>query len=385
MPSTVDLAAPNLPLRTLEEFSRGGRDNNFNLLRFSAASLVILTHAFGLTGSGELEPLKRLAGVSLGSWAVDVFFAVSGFLITKSWDRRRDPVAFFYARFMRIYPALWVAVIACAFIVGPLFTNLPMAAYFRNLDTAKFLVSNTTLLPFGIFQTLPGVFAGNPSPSVNSPLWTLPYELKMYVALAALGMLGALRLRWAVLLGTAIAFVAFCAAWLNLLPASGHQTEMLRCTFSFFAGTSAYLFRGQIVLTWRRYGIALACMAILFAVFRDPLNRRLVLAFFTPALALPLAFLPAGWIRNFNRLGDYSYGIYIFGNPVQQILLALTGVMSTAFNFFCTYAITLLLAVASWHLLEHRASKMPMPRFLCRVRDRIQGLPFVARSKPGPA
>lgn len=101
----------------LESLSQG-RNNNLNLLRFIAASLVIYTHAFGVTGHGAAEPLVQLCGLSLGSWAVDVFFVVSGFLVTKSWYRREDLVGFLYARFMRIFPALWVAVFFLRFFSG---------------------------------------------------------------------------------------------------------------------------------------------------------------------------------------------------------------------------------------------------------------------------
>src|SRR5690606_24658626 len=106
----------------------------------------IFTHAFGVTGNGKDEPLVQLCGLSLGSLAVDVFFVVSGFLITKSWYRRQDLVEYLFARFMRIFPALWLAVGLCVFVIGPLFTTLPAATYFTHIDTIKFLLENTTLL-----------------------------------------------------------------------------------------------------------------------------------------------------------------------------------------------------------------------------------------------
>lgn len=51
-----------------------GKDNNFNLIRFIAASLVLFSHSFALTsGSGDAEPLKATIGMTLGSIAVDIF------------------------------------------------------------------------------------------------------------------------------------------------------------------------------------------------------------------------------------------------------------------------------------------------------------------------
>ena len=60
-----------------------GRDNNFNLVRFCAAFLVLVSHSWPLTAT-PAEPLERLAGFSLGHLGVDVFFVVSGFLVTGS-------------------------------------------------------------------------------------------------------------------------------------------------------------------------------------------------------------------------------------------------------------------------------------------------------------
>lgn len=152
--------------RGLGELSQG-RDNNFLLLRFVTASLVVFSHSFGLTGHGEIEPLYRLAHFSLGSLAVDVFFVVSGFLVCKSWYSRLNIIDYLFARFQRIYPALWVAVALCAFVIGPIFTRFPIAQYFSYLDLYKFVAENATLLPKGVFTTLPGVFDGHLLVSVN--------------------------------------------------------------------------------------------------------------------------------------------------------------------------------------------------------------------------
>src|SRR5450631_2982970 len=92
---------------TIGELARS-RDNNFNLLRFVAASAVLLSHCWPLTlGSNEAEPLARIfPGLTLGTSAVIVFFAISGFLVASSWERSRSAWAFLVARILRIYPGL---------------------------------------------------------------------------------------------------------------------------------------------------------------------------------------------------------------------------------------------------------------------------------------
>jgi len=49
-----------------------GRDNNFNLIRFIAAALVLISHSYALViGTPEAEPLRSTLGLTLGDIAVD--------------------------------------------------------------------------------------------------------------------------------------------------------------------------------------------------------------------------------------------------------------------------------------------------------------------------
>lgn len=338
-----------------------GRDNNFNLMRVTAAALVILTHAFGFTGNGALEPLKATFGVSFGTWSVDVFFVASGFLIAKSWDSNPSVARFLWARFTRIYPALWVCVLACVLAIGWHFTTLPTREYFLHSDTLKFIVANATLLPFGIFPSLPGTFTQQGG-NVNVSLWTLPYELKMYLVLLVLG-----KFRWLYARGVVpvILVVAFALhAWTF---AQGNSETPLasysRFTFAFFCGTFFYLQRHRVVL---HSGVALAllvCLAAAFA-FAGITWRALMLSLVTPYLVMYCAYVPAGRVRSYNRLGDYSYGLYIYGMPVQQTVLALAGgQMSTQANFVLSLIAAVIIAMLSWHLIERRALRFGLRWF----------------------
>ena len=77
------------------------RDNNFNLLRFSAAAGVFISHVFILSGIG-MKPGTAV----LGYISVNVFFIISGFLVTKSLIDRSDIYKFTQARVLRIFHAL---------------------------------------------------------------------------------------------------------------------------------------------------------------------------------------------------------------------------------------------------------------------------------------
>lgn len=329
-----------------------GRDNNLNLLRFVAASLVLYTHAFATTGGSD--PMIKLCGISAGSFAVDVFFVISGFLVTKSWYRHHSLGEYLKARCLRIYPALWIAVLVCVFFVGPAFTQVPLKEYFSSVDTAKFLLENTTLLPKGVTITLPGVFTDGHSHHVNTPLWTLPYELKMYLAVAAFSLAGVTSKRWFLPLLVTASFAIFLLS--GAAPVGATDSALSRFVFFFFSGAFFYRFAGSISLR-TSWAAAMAVIVFLIAIPADPEQRRYLLALATPYLVMYLAFVPSGFIRQYNKLGDYSYGMYIYGFPVQQISVRLLDSHSTAINLAIAFCITLLLAALSWHIVESRALK----------------------------
>jgi peptidoglycan/LPS O-acetylase OafA/YrhL len=81
----------------------GYRDNNFNLLRFIAATLVVFGHSYPLSGNpvGELSVIGSL---DITRIAVDIFFVISGFLVTGSLFARKNVIVFCQSRFLRIFP-----------------------------------------------------------------------------------------------------------------------------------------------------------------------------------------------------------------------------------------------------------------------------------------
>jgi peptidoglycan/LPS O-acetylase OafA/YrhL len=207
--------------------------NNFDLIRLFAAALVVFSHSCILTdGNYSHEPLSILTGGSyaLGRIAVDIFFVISGFLITMSFESTNSLPNFLWKRCLRIFPALIVLLFLTTFIIGPIATALPLHEYFSRDDTYAYL---TNVRLFRLQYSLPRVFENNPYPNaVNGSLWTLAYEFVCYLLVAILGVLGILKKR------KLIATLFF--ATLLPLPVSGlHQNaQTLISLFSFFSAYS---------------------------------------------------------------------------------------------------------------------------------------------------
>src|ERR1700704_6917704 len=171
------------PRRTLSQGPSGERQlerhNTFELLRLVAALSVVFSPAVLLAeNSQDHDPLMMLTGgqAILGLAGVFVFFTISGYLITQSFETTRLPLVFLAKRVLRIFPGLLGCLLVCVFVIGPLVTRLPLAAYFTQPETYLFLLHNAVLDIE--YNRLPGVvfWPGNIGGSVDGPLWSLPRE-----------------------------------------------------------------------------------------------------------------------------------------------------------------------------------------------------------------
>src|SRR5712691_3361532 len=173
------------------------RHNNFDALRLVTAASVVFSHSFLIAeGTQDHEPLILLTGNQsiLGLAGVFVFFAISGFLVTQSFEQTANPLHYLAKRALRIFPGLFIATLLSAFVLGPLVTALPLGAYLSRPEPYQYVIGNT-LLDQTVHE-LPGVsFVANPvGLEINGSLWTLRCEFVMYLMVLALGMLRLLTL-----------------------------------------------------------------------------------------------------------------------------------------------------------------------------------------------
>jgi peptidoglycan/LPS O-acetylase OafA/YrhL len=345
-------SAPNPPAR---DFTHDR--NCFDLLRLIFASLVILSHAYELIdGNRNRELLTRVFHtISFGELAVDGFFVLSGFLITMSWEADKQPAAFLRKRVLRIYPGYAVAFLFSVFVVGPL--GAPdSAAYFRHVH----VVSDFKDLVLLKAPSTPPVFAGSYYPAVNGSLWTIRYEFICYLLLLALGVTGALRGRFVVVGLWAVSLFIFLAFRFTERHeavagaiAGGTLVTMVRFVPLFLAGAAMYK------TCWHRrrpiWLVALA-LAVLVAGLFSKVTAEAALA--TAGAYLLLMFgVAVPKPPMFVKLPDISYGVYLYGWPLQKLLI-FWGVSAPLVVFGLSLAMAACLGWVSWRIVEAPALRL---------------------------
>ncbi|HHJ19771.1 MAG TPA: acyltransferase [Gammaproteobacteria bacterium] len=336
------------------------RINNFDAMRFFLAIMVIVSHAFVLTlgddpltmDTDDFEPLFQFSGgqITIGDLAVNSFFLVSGFLVTHSYLRSRGYGDYFLKRVRRIYPGFIVAImvsLGVAWIAG---------------GTAVFSAGNLTnsaglaliLHPSQLFSAFPE----NPVPGVvNGSLWTIQYEFWCYI-LVAMGGLFALVQRRGLLLGFLVFFatIACLQEVFKLYVGLGSFEVILgvpifwpRLLSYFFAGACFYLWRDRIPHNnqWAAFAVFVLGVSLFI-----PYAVYLTFPFALTYLVMWLSYHPKIRFDQFARHGDFSYGIYLYAFPVQQLLIYFHVANTPLSNILLAVPLTIACGALSWHFVE---------------------------------
>lgn len=360
------------------------RRNGFTALRLGAAFFVLLTHSYVLLGHGEEDPLARLTQfVPFSALGVDVFFAISGYLVCQSLLREASPHAYLLKRCLRILPALAVLVALTTFVVGPMFTTDP--GYWKSAQTYHYLLS-TLIYPWQGF--LPGVFSANPTSVVNGSLWTLPLEVTCYLLLLAMSWCGALNPRGLALLTSGSLALHMVDAFLTQPAVQPTILSMgllqLNRLGTIFCGGALLAALGERVVYARSAACAAAAL-ILVALWWGQTNWHRFA--FVYILLLPYVVITTAlFLRRLDRLNrwDISYGFYLYAFLVQQCVVQVVGLDHlSAFRLtVLSVAGTLPCSMLSWILVERPALALKTSRTLLGRR----AIPFPPEVKHrGPA
>jgi peptidoglycan/LPS O-acetylase OafA/YrhL len=333
-----------------------GRDNNFTLLRFSAAMTVLFAHSVAVLGlPPDSEFFFQRLGFSLGEMGLDMLFVTSGFLVTASLVVRQDLIAYLWARILRVYPGMWVMLVLTVFVLAPALTSLPRGDYYASPLTWEYFRKCATLIG-GVRYSLPGVFETVPlKGEFNGSLWTMPVEVRMYLYLAAiwvaLAVAPTLRLKAMRIVLPLSAAVLIAIVLSQRLTGGAYNGANIR-VFMFLYGSSLFVWRDRIPIgPWLLGGIL---AALVLASFDKTIFFVVYAACLAP-LVLHLVYVPGGRIRAFNDWGDYSYGVYIYAFPVQQTLAFLFPAMTLPMMMGSSAFVSVAIAIVSWKLIEERA------------------------------
>ena len=325
----------------------GGATSGFDYLRIGLAVGVVLQHSFIVVDQAMGDViwtgwLRSVFGIILPA-----FFALSGFLVAGSLQKRPTLTAFVSMRAARLLPALAVEILLSAIVLGSLLSEVSWTDYVRSSEFWSYFLN----IVGDIHYELPGVFLHNPyAGMVNVSLVTIPYELECYLALVIFYLIGFTRNRnrflaalgLVILLGCVLMTARYKPVY-ETSPPSGRSLVA-----AFLVGVAIQLFADKVRLNlW-------ACLASL--AVGALLLKRVELTFIA---VIPLAYAtiyigmlnPRRWKLLLS--GDYSYGLYLFAFPIQQAqVLLFPQYRWWGYNFAFTLIVGLAYAALSWRLIE---------------------------------
>ncbi len=338
--------------------------NNFDFMRLFAAILVIITHSYTLKGSKDVDILFKLTSGSIqfSHLGVAIFFVISGYLITQSSISSPSWKSYFWKRISRLLPGLFVVLTLCVFVLGPIFSTLPIRDYFTSGETSKFLLS--VFIYFKNYS-LPGVFENNPVDAVNGSLWTLAYEFTLYVFVMIAGLTGLVKKRnillliWVLFLGIRI-FLGNRFFWFSYASpyTFGLNIKYLfEWSFYFLSGMLFFLYRDKKIVDLRIV-FSLIIAYTICALWKQTEVLNILNYVLVPFLIMYFAFFPSR-VSNIGKYGDFSYGFYIYAFPIQQTIIYLFDTtISIPSLILLSILFTLPFAILSWHLIEKKALKL---------------------------
>ena len=331
------------------------RNDNFLIIRIIAACMVIYAHAPALAPAVNHIDIFAQLGVGnySGMIAVNIFFLISGFLVTGSLLRQENNILnFFKLRALRLIPAFFVNLAALALIIGPIATHLPITEYLTNSGTWKYIIQNMTFSTHMIWS-LPGVIeAGEMAPidasSINGSIWSIPAEVRMYTLLGLLGLFGAFSSK-RIATNAILILIGIGATFPQYLPL---HNSWLEPGIYFGIGTLVFLHRDSIQLNW-----LLSIGLIILAIFTRHLpSYQITFPLELSGIIFALAYLTPTF-QFLEKYGDPSYGIYLWGWPCQQFIAHTIPQAGLLLHTGLSIFLAVTMGYLSWHLIEKHALK----------------------------
>ncbi len=348
------------------------KKNNLNFIRLIAAILVVYMHSFSISlgdEAGDIIGRLTLGKEYAGGLAVDIFFIISGFLICKSYDNSKSIVQYAKARFLRIWPLLFVVVMLLTFVMGPLVTSYEVSHYFALTKYWLYFLRNLYFV--SAYTQLPGVFMNHFQNSVDGSLWTLAYEVICYIFVVISAPLWKRKKFSIPVMAVLCSAIFVFHKYINAFSVGPISAEFIRnlsrfMTY-FLVGMLFYLYRDVIRLDKKLLatGILVVVVGILF------LDFTICFAIGGACIIFVIGFSEKINTQWYEKIGDLSYGIYLISFPIQQLVVYFLGrtgeklflYMDPYINFVISLVICLPVAYLSWHFIEKPCLKLKNKKF----------------------
>ncbi len=346
-------------------YSNESRKNNFDFLRLIFASFVIITHSYPLSGSIEYDLIGQLTNgqYSFSYIGVKGFFVISGYLIFQSLLRSKNIVNYYKKRLLRLYPALFV-VLLLTLILAPIVYE-GNYSIFNNKSFWTYLPNN--LLFYKLQYSIDGIFENNKFKSgINGSLWTIRFEFTLYVIISFLIIFKKNKrlLKVALILLFFLFFVSYVVIYeqiiyyiesIGKIKIFDGVKNLLDLGLFFIGGSVLAAFDFEKIKSKERI-LILIFIFLLLSFYFDILYFTIYFCF--PILIIVLGLYPIPYLYKIgHKIGDLSYGIYIYGFPVQQTLMyyyKLTTIELMIYSMIISY----IFAYFSWHVVEKKALKL---------------------------
>ena len=345
------------------------KNNSFDDMRFVLASLVLFVHSYALLygESGAKDFFVKMTNYQLGLSTIAVygFFILSGFFMIQSLESNSSFLKYTKNRVLRIIPAFWMSLGLFSFLIIPMISHQIDIFSFNKGSSLEFFIKAGTFHIFGYAWNITGAFPNNPMmDAINGSMWTLKHEIALYFILPLIVWLTYAKRNLLLIVFS----VFFLLALLNIT--TGFNLFTIPCCrawvfasneYPFFIVFASYFFAGVIFYKFKDY-ILISKRFFLLFVFLFILSMFLGNMKIITLISLPYIILYFGSVyrkKIFSIKGDYSYGMYIYAFPIQQILVHFYKNDINAIQLFMmSFIITLFVSILSWHFFEKKILKM---------------------------
>lgn len=330
--------------------------NGFDLIRYLGAISVMMLHyaSYSMILSDQAGALMdKVRNTALLFPGVVILFALSGFLASASMERAGTGREFYWKRFFRVYPELWVCTLVNLAVVCILVPGLLDGTIILWLGTQIFGIANT-----------PSCLKSFATGSINGPLWTVFIEVQFYLLLGIFyRLLRRLKnYQWILLLAGLAAVNLACASVADKYGET--VSKVIERTFLpyvlwFLIGVLCYQKRQQLLFFLQRAFLPLLVVYLIIVYL--PFEMPGYYTSIATGIMLPFLVIGCGYLLpGFRIRCDLSYEMFLYHWIILNVIVHfdLMNRLPWYLCFMIFFFVTILLSWLSWQFVRKPAERI---------------------------